>query len=188
MLFRSANAAAANQAGQFGAASANQAALANAAAANQAGQFGAAAGNQASLANAQMANQANQFYNSLIQQGYTQDVAAAMTQQQINNQASQFGQTYGLQSAQQGFGNQLSIANLNLQAAQLLANNPWLQQIYNSYQNQGNINAAGTVGATNPYTTAFGNMGNQFSNLAWLDALKKLPGTSSTTGTSGGGT
>jgi hypothetical protein len=167
-----ANAAAANQAGQFGAASANQAALANAVAANQAGQFGAAAGNQASLANAQMANQANQFYNSLIQQGYTQDVAAAMTQQQINNQASQFGQTYGLQSAQQGFNNQFSIANLGLQAAQLYANNPYLQALYGSSQNAGNIGAAGTIGSTNPWITGLGNIGNLAAQYPWLSTSK----------------
>ena len=115
-----------------------------------------------------MANQANQFYNSLIQQGYTQDVAAAMTQQQINNQASQFGQTYGLQSAQQGFNNQLSIANLGLQAAQLYANNPYLQALYGSSQTAGNIGAAGTIGSTNPWITGLGNIGNLAAQYPWL--------------------
>jgi len=63
---------------------------------------------------------------------------------------------------------------LGLQAAQLYANNPYLQALYGSSQNVGNINAAGTVGGTNPYTTAFGNMGNQASQLAWLNYYNSL--------------
>ena len=88
--------------------------------------------------------------------------------------SSDLGQTYGLQTAQQGFNNQLSIANLGLQAAQLYANNPYLQAMYGSTQNVGNINAAGTVGSTNPWTTAFGNMSNQLAALGYLNYYNSL--------------
>lgn len=160
-----------NQMAQFNAGMVNQAGQFGATAANQAGQFGAGAANQAAQFNAAASNQANQFYNNLIQQGYTQDVAAAMTQQQINNQMSQYQQTYGLQSANQGFQNQYQIANLQLQALGQYANSPWLQGIANQYANQGQAGAAGTVGQANPWISYMSGLGNQATSLAALYSL-----------------
>ena len=147
-----ASAAAANQASQFGASAANQAArqaaqqqqqanmfgaqasntarLANQAALNQASQFGAQARNTASLANQASLNQARQFGSQAAN-------TAALANQNAFNQAGQFNaqqrqaaqmanQNAGLAGSQQRLaaGNQLgNLANLGFGMGQTLTGN-----------------------------------------------------------------
>jgi hypothetical protein len=106
-----ANMNALNQAGQFGASAANQAALANQSALNQAGQFGAGAMNQAALSNQAAANTAGQFGASSANTA-NQFTAGAQNQASLANQnamlqAQQLNQSAGLAGAQQ----RLSAAN-----------------------------------------------------------------------------
>ena len=114
------SASAMNQAGQFGAAAANQAAMQNAAAQNQARQFGAGASNQAALQNQAALNAARQFGAGAQNTMTSQNLAAL-------NQAGQFGASAANQAATQNqaamnqagqynAGNRMTAQQLNQQA------------------------------------------------------------------------
>lgn len=122
------DAAAKNQASQFGSGAANQAQLANAAAANQMAQYNAGNLQQAGLAGAAAKNQAAQFgaEQKLTSAGLAAQYGQAANQ--LTEQSGQFGANFGLQgdqAAMQGATGLSNIAgqgyNQNLQTNQLLA-------------------------------------------------------------------
>ena len=122
------DAAAKNQASQFGSGASNQAQLANAAAANQMAQYNAGNLQQAGLAGAAAKNQAAQFgaEQKLTSAGLTAQYGQAANQ--LTEQSGQFGANFGLQgdqAAMQGATGLSNIAgqgyNQNLQTNQLLA-------------------------------------------------------------------
>ena len=111
--------------------------LANMGALNQAGQFGATQAQNAALANQQMRQQANlasqQAYNQALQFGATQEQAAQLANQAANLQASQANQNIGYQTGVQNLQAALTTqqqqdaarqaaAALNLQGAQFGVN------------------------------------------------------------------
>ena len=122
------DAAAKNQASQFGSGASNQAQLANAAAANQMAQYNAGNLQQAGLAGAAAKNQAAQFgaEQKLTSAGLAAQYGQAANQ--LTEQSGQFGANFGLQgdqAAMQGATGLSNIAgqgyNQNLQTNQLLA-------------------------------------------------------------------
>jgi len=117
MAASQANMNALNQAGQFGASAANQAALANQAAQNTAGQFGASAANQAALQNQAALNTAGQFGASAANTANQFTAGAQNTANSANQnailQAQLANQSAGLQGASQRLGAASQLGNLS---------------------------------------------------------------------------